>query len=131
MIDTPNLTPTTSNKSILLVEDEEPMARAVQIKLEQSGFKVTVALDGQEALDALATNTYDLILLDIMMPKVDGWEVLKQINDRKLKTKVIVTSNLSQEEDIEKAKSLGVADFLVKSDVTLSQLAEFVAGAVG
>ena len=110
------------SKKILVVEDELPIGKALEIKLKKSGYTVEVANNGQEALDLLTTSSYDLLLLDIMMPIVDGWTVLEQIKDRNMSVKVIITSNLSQDEDITRAKSLGASDFLIKSNESLQDI---------
>jgi len=110
------------SKNILIAEDERPMAKALELKLTKEGFAVTVAYDGQEALDKLSVGSFDLMLLDIMMPQVDGFAVLAKMKEQKIKTPVIVSSNLSQVEDIERAKSLGAVDFIVKSNVTLAEI---------
>ena len=110
------------NKKILIVEDEFPIGKALEIKLGKSGYIVEIADNGQEALNLLAINSYDLVLLDIMMPIIDGWTVLQSLKDQGIQTKIIVTSNLSQDEDIARAKSLGAVDFLVKSNESLQDI---------
>ena len=107
---------------ILIAEDERPMARAMQLKLSSSGYEVDVAGDGEEALQKLKEKHYDLLLLDLMMPKVGGFEVLEGMNAAKITTTVLIMSNLNQEEDINKAKGLGAKDFFVKSDIPLSEV---------
>jgi len=109
-------------KNILIAEDEKPMAKALELKLTKEGFSVSVALDGEEALGLIEKKKFDLMLLDIMMPKVDGFAVLTKIKEQKIQLPVIVSSNLSQVEDIERAKALGAVDFLVKSNVTLADI---------
>ena len=101
---------------ILVVEDEKPIARPISLKLKFSGFDVCNAYDGQEALEVLKKETFDLILLDIIMPKMNGFEVLAQLKAQGNKTPIIVISNLSQDEDIEKVKSFG-AFYFVKSNI--------------
>jgi DNA-binding response OmpR family regulator len=112
-------------KTILIVEDEVPIAKVLEKKLELAGYTVTVAGDGQQALTLLATTSYDLVLLDLLMPEVDGWEVLTQLKGKG--QRVVVTSNLGQQEDIVKATSLGALDFLVKSNTPLSEIVSKVA----
>lgn len=107
---------------ILVIEDEHAMANALRSKLSRAGFMTNIVTDGKKAIEELQTNSYDLILLDILMPAVDGWDVLKKISENKINTPVIITSNLSREEDIVKAKELGAEDFWVKSDTTLSDI---------
>jgi len=109
-------------KKVLIVEDEKPMAKALEVKLNKSGFAAKAVFNGQQALEVLTAEKYDLALLDLMMPEMDGFDVLSKIREKQLGIKVIVTSNLSQEEDIKKAKALGAVDFLVKSNVSLADI---------
>lgn len=120
-----NPKPSTSKK-VLIVEDEKSMARAMEVKLQKAGIDAYAVFGGEEGLTELAKGGYSLVLLDIMMPGMDGWEVLSKIKEKGLKLKVVITSNLSQEEDKKKAKDMGATDFLVKSDSTLSSIAEEV-----
>lgn len=115
-----------SAKSVLIVEDEKAMAKAMEIKLQKAGIVAHAVFSGDEGLAELEKNEYGLVLLDIMMPGIDGWEVMTKIKEKGLKVKVIITSNLSQEEDKKKAKELGAVNFLVKSDSSLSSIAEEV-----
>jgi len=110
-------------KAILLAEDEPAVARSLMLKLQHEGYRVTTVTNGQEALDAVNKKTFDLILLDLIMPVVDGWGVLRQLHSQGITTPVIVASNLGQDSDMVKAKALGAIDFLVKSDTTLSAIA--------
>ena len=107
-------------KRILIAEDEKPVARALDLKLNKSGFDTKVVNDGEEAMAELTNNKYDLLLLDIMMPKKDGFSVLEDIKNQKIDIKVIVSSNLSQPEDSDKAKSLGAIGYFVKSDTPIN-----------
>ena len=108
------------------------MAKALELKLTSAGFTVDVAFDGQDALQKIRKNQYDLILLDLIMPKVDGFEVLKKIKttDSLKSVPVIIFSNLGQKEDIEKAKSLGAEDFLIKANFTLDDVVAKINGLV-
>src|SRR3989338_3862411 len=99
-------------KKILLAEDEQAISKVLALKLVNSGYDVTTVDNGEKALAELAKNKYDLLLLDLLMPKVDGWSVLEKLKGSNLK--IIVTSNLGQEEDIKKAKALGALDFFIK-----------------
>lgn len=104
--------------SILLAEDDVLLVRLYQRKFAHDGFDVRVAMDGQEALLAIMQEKPDLILLDIMMPKLNGLEVLERLK-KNVETKgipVIVLSNLSRGEDINRALELGAAAYLLKSD---------------
>ncbi len=117
-------------KRILVVDDEKPLAHALELKLQHSGFAATAVFDGQEALDALKKDKYDLVLLDLMLPKIDGFGVLAALKERHDKTPVIVTSNLSQEDDAKKVKDLGAIDYLVKSDTPINIIVDHVVGAL-
>jgi DNA-binding response OmpR family regulator len=114
------------SKKILIVEDEKPLSRALQLKLTSSGFSVKAAYDGEEALSILSGEQFDLIVLDLILPKLTGFEVLEELKKKKSTTPVIVASNLSQGEDQERAKTLGARDYFVKSDTSLSQVVEHI-----
>ena len=109
-------------KKILIVEDEKPMAHALELKLNNSGFEAKAVFNGEEALEILTKEKYDLVLLDLVMPKMDGFALLENLKKKKIKVSVIITSNLSQEEDETRAKSLGAKDFLVKSDTPIAEI---------
>ncbi len=102
------------------------MAKALELKLTRAGFSVTAAFDGQQAIDALGKSKFDLVLLDLVMPNVDGFGVLEWLKAHDIKTPVIVTSNLSQDVDAQKSKSLGAVDYFVKSDIPISEVVERV-----
>jgi len=111
-------------KKILIVEDDKFLANAHRVKFDNLGYEVQVAYDGQAALDTLKTFTPDIILLDLIIPIKDGFTVLAEIkkDDRLKPIPVIVTSNLSQKEDIDRAKSLGAIDYMVKSNIDLNDI---------
>jgi two-component system, OmpR family, alkaline phosphatase synthesis response regulator PhoP len=113
-------------KRILIVEDERPIAKAIELKLNKSGFFAKAVFNGREGLEELERETYDLVLLDILMPEVDGFGFLEKLKEKGNQVKVIVTSNLSQTEDVERAKQMGAVDFLVKSNISLSGILEKV-----
>ncbi len=110
------------NKKILIVDDEKPLARVLELKLNHEGFDIKSVYNGSEAIEITKKEHFDLILLDIIMPNEDGFSVLKKIRAHKGKTIIIVNSNLSQEEDLEKAKSYGADEYIVKSDTTLEEI---------
>jgi two-component system response regulator VicR len=111
-----------TKKKILLAEDERSISRALKLKLELSGFEIEIAINGEEALNILKTKKFDLLLLDIMMPKVDGFSVMEEMKKRKDKTPILVLSNLSQEDDAKRAESLGAIDFCIKSNSSLAEI---------
>lgn len=109
-------------KKILIAEDERPIANALFNKLTSEGFEPKMVINGQEALDALSKEKYDLILLDLMMPVVDGFVVLKKLKDGNNQIPVIVLSNLGQENDVKRAKDLGAKDYFVKANTKVKDL---------
>jgi len=113
-------------KKILIAEDEKPMAKALELKLTNSGFEVEVVYDGEAAVKALSEGKFDLVLLDLVMPKMDGFMVLEEVKKIKNKTPIIVSTNLSQTDDEKKARDLGAVDFLVKSDTSLKEIVDKV-----
>lgn len=110
------------SRKILIIEDERPLARALELKLRRLGFDITTVLDGEEALVAICKNNFDLILLDIILPNVDGFRILEELKKRKNKCPVFVVSNLCQEEDILRARNLGAKEYFVKADAPLVEI---------
>ncbi len=118
-------------QKILVAEDERPMAHALELKLTRSGYTVKTAFDGEEALQYLTSEPFDLVLLDLVMPKKDGFAVLQGLQDKHITTPVIVSSNLSQAEDAKRAKALGASDYFIKSDTPISKVVEHVRRVLG
>jgi len=113
-------------KKILIAEDENPLANAMQLKLKNAGYDAFVVNDGELAINELKKGDYDLLFLDLMMPKADGFAVLEYAKANKIKTAIVVLSNLSQTDDEQKARKLGAINFFVKSDTPISNLIKFV-----
>ncbi len=111
-------------KKILIAEDDKFLANAYRVKLEKAGFELKIAADGVEAVEILKTFVPDAIMLDLVMPNKDGFATLEEIkkDPRLQKIPVLVASNLGQKEDIERAKKLGAGDYVVKSDLSMSDL---------
>ena len=105
-------------KKILLIEDEEIMIGLLQRKLTKEGYEISVAGDGEEGLKVMREVKPDLILLDIIMPKMGGFEVMEKINkDPELKKiPVIVISNSGQPVELDRAQKLGAKDWLIKTE---------------
>ena len=115
-------------KHILVVEDEDFLAQVLTDNLTSEGYKVEVAIDGEEALEKIRTSQPSLILLDLLLPKLDGFQVLEEIKsnpDLKL-IPVIVLSNLGADTDIKRALSLGAEDYFVKSQHPIAEVVERV-----
>ncbi|QQS65014.1 response regulator [Candidatus Saccharibacteria bacterium] len=113
-------------KKILLVEDDDSLASVYTTRLQAEGFDIQRVPNGEEALAAALKFDPDLILLDVMMPKVSGFDVLDILRNtpETANTKVIMLTALSQDSDREKAMSLGVDDYLVKSQVVIADVVE-------
>jgi DNA-binding response OmpR family regulator len=116
---------------ILIAEDERSISRAMELKLQHLGYDVVVAGDGEETLELLKNDKFDLVLLDLVMPKKDGFAVLKEMQFMGNKTPVIVSSNLSQSEDVVKAKAMGARDYLIKSNISIVDVVERVKKILG
>lgn len=116
----------TNETRILVAEDEPAIAKALELKLTHAGYKVELAADGEEALEKLADGKFNLLLLDLIMPKKDGFGVLEAIQSGKHKVPVIVLTNLGQEEDLERAKKLGATDYFVKADTPIAEVVSHV-----
>ena len=111
-------------KSILLVEDDPFLIDIYTTKLKETGFSVEVVDDGDEVLPKLKESLPDLLLLDIVLPHVDGWEILKKIKEDNdlAKIKIIVLSNLGQKDEVEKGMKLGATKYLIKAHYTPSEI---------
>lgn len=119
-------------KTILIIEDESALQKTIGDALSQEGFRIFSALDGEVGLRLAAEKLPDMILLDLILPKVNGFEVLKSLKKQKetQDIPVVVLTNLESMEDIQKALDLGATTYLVKSNYTLRELVEKVQKAV-
>ncbi len=117
---------TSAPKKILILEDEKPLARALELKLTHEGFEVKNISNGEEVVSLVEKENFALIICDLMMPKVDGFQVLQMLKDKSIKTPVIILTNLSQVEDEKRVRELGAVDFFVKSNTPLSKIVEYV-----
>ncbi|MEM6997869.1 MAG: response regulator [Patescibacteria group bacterium] len=119
-------TPTIAQKKILLVEDDNGLASVYQTRLEAEGFSCKRVENGELALQAALDFKPDLILLDAMMPKLSGFDVLDILRQTPETTnvRVIMLTALSQESDKQRAKDLGVDDYLVKSQIVIADVVE-------
>lgn len=117
------MTITKNNKAILIAEDEKPMAKALKLKFESEGFEVVSAYDGEDVMNLYKPDTFDAVILDIIMPKHDGFELLEFISkEDEAHPPIFILSNLSQEEDKEKALELGAVDFVIKSNTPIKEV---------
>lgn len=118
--------PSEKKKRILVIEDEQSMARALQLKLEGKGFEVTAVHNGKDGLKELESSDYDAVLLDLVMPVMDGFNVLEGAKKMGNKVPILVSTNLSQAEDEKRARDLGAADFFVKSNTPINKVIDHI-----
>lgn len=113
---------------VLIVDDDPYISEMYLIKFREANFEAETASNGRATLERVQTFRPDIVLLDIIMPIYDGFEVLKKMKESGdlLKTKVIVLSNLGQREDIEKGLALGAADYIIKAHFTPTEVVEKV-----
>ncbi|MDE2173650.1 MAG: response regulator [Patescibacteria group bacterium] len=112
------------NKKVMIVEDDRFLSSLIKARLEKDGFTVLQAFDGAEAIERLKEEKPDLIILDLIMPKVTGFEVLQSISITPglEKVPVVILSNLAQDSDIEKARQLGAREYFVKVKISIDDL---------
>lgn len=120
--------PTKQNTHVLLVEDDTFLANIYKTKFEMEGFKITVAENGELGLSEAKKKVPDVILLDILLPKMDGFTVLENLKSDPLTKNipVIMLTNLGQKDDVEKGFDLGAADYLIKAHFKPSETVEKV-----
>ena len=112
------------SKKVLIVEDERPLAHALQLKLEHEGIEAHIATNGQEGLEMIKAQNFDVVLLDMMMPVLGGFAVLEEINKMNTKPTVFVLSNLSVHDDQDKVLAMGAKKYFIKSDTPLAVIVE-------
>ncbi|MFA6251154.1 MAG: response regulator [Candidatus Paceibacterota bacterium] len=115
-------------KKVLIIEDDSFLQGLEAGKLKKEGYEIVTASTGEEAMKKITDPEINIILLDLILPGIDGFEVLQKIRSTEASKNipVIVFSNLSEEKDIKKSKELGATDFMVKSNFTLDELVEHV-----
>lgn len=113
-------------KRILLVEDDPFLIDIYTTKLKEEGFLIDVATTGEECLKKIKEEKFNLLILDIVLPEIDGWEILERLKKEKehQDLKVLILSNLGQKEEIERGLSLGANKYLVKAHHTPSEIVE-------
>ncbi|MFA6515259.1 MAG: response regulator [Candidatus Paceibacterota bacterium] len=115
-------------KKVLIIEDDSFLQGLEASKIEKEGYSIITASSGEEAMKKIYEPGIDIVLLDLILPNFDGFEILKKIKEvEELKNiPVIVFSNLSEEKSIKKSKELGAIDFMVKSNFTLDELVKHI-----
>ncbi len=113
---------------VVLVEDDKFLANIYKTKFEMEGFTIYVAEDGEAGLAAVKKKKPDIVLLDILLPKLDGFTVLEQLkkNDSTKKIPVILLTNLGQKDDVDRGQDLGAADYLIKAHFKPSETVDRV-----
>ncbi|MDI6882936.1 MAG: response regulator [Patescibacteria group bacterium] len=113
---------------ILIIEDDKFLRELIARKLSQENYKILEAIEGEEGLKKIKTEKPNLVLLDLILPGIDGFEVLSQMNEDPVlaQVPVIILSNLGQREDIERGLKLGAVDYLVKAHFTPNEIIEKV-----
>lgn len=120
--------PPLAHKRILCIEDERFIGELYRRALEKAGYEVTIIPDGQEGLNAILSEKYDIVLLDIMIPQILGIDVLQEVRARKpdLRAKIIITTNLEQDDKARAAIENDADGYLIKAEVTPRELVSYI-----
>ncbi len=120
-------------KKILIVEDDKFLRELIFEKLDSEGYEISKAADGEEGVKKAGEEKPDLILLDLILPGMDGFEVLSKIRENKelAQMPIIILSNLGQKEDIERGLTLGATDFMVKAHFTPNEIVDKIKKVLG
>jgi len=116
--------------NILIVEDDKFLRELIAQKLSKEGFNISEAVDGEEGIKKIKEEKPQLVLLDLILPGIDGFEVLSRMKEDPIvsSTPVIILSNLGQKEDVEKGLKLGAVDYLIKAHFTPGEIIEKIRG---
>ena len=114
------------NKKILVAEDDKFLVKIYQTKLAEQGYEVVIAMDGEDALAKVESEKPDLLILDLIMPKKNGFDVLEEMKQKEeLKSiPVVVLSNLGQESDVERVMQAGAVDYIIKANFSIEAVVE-------
>ncbi len=117
-----------NKKKILIIEDDQMISSMYRTKLKQENFIVLTATNGAQGLELALNEKPDLVMLDIIMPQLDGFSVLRQLrgNEGTKNTPIIMLTNLGTDEDKEKGQKLGATDYLIKTNLTPAQISEII-----
>lgn len=115
-------------KKILIIEDDKFLLKLYSDKLRRADFEVAESVTGEEALNKISADRPDLIILDLILPKRSGFEILTELklNPKTKNIPVIILTNLGQESDIKRGLEMGAADYLVKTDFSMNKLPQLV-----
>ena len=119
-------------KTILIVEDDKFLRELIARKLLEEEYEISEAVDGEEGIKKIKEEKPDLVLLDLILPGIDGFEVLSQMKEESALSSipVIILSNLGQKEDVEKGLSLGAVDYLIKAHFIPGEIVEKIKNAL-
>ncbi|MCD6410733.1 response regulator [bacterium] len=114
------------SQKILIIEDDKFLRELIAKKLMKEGYDIEEAIDGEEGLKKIGEVNPDLVLLDLILPGIDGFQVLKEAkeNHKTENIPVVILSNLGQKDEIEKGLNLGAVDFLIKAHFTPEEIVE-------
>lgn len=120
-------------KKILVIEDDKFLRELISQKLIKEGYDILEAVDGEKGIESTKTEKPDLILLDLILPGIDGFEVLAKIkSDSEVsEIPIIILSNLGQKDDIEKGLNMGAVDYLIKAHFTPAEIIEKIRAVMG
>jgi len=113
-------------KKILIIEDDEFFRELIAKKLHNSGFEFSMSINGRDGIEKVKEEKPGLVFLDVLLPDVDGFEVLSKIREDKeiSSTPVIILSNLGQKEDLDRGLKLGATDYLIKAQIDIDEIIE-------
>lgn len=117
-----------TKKRVLIIEDDKFLIKLYSDKLTREGFEVSMAISGEEGLNKVAVEKPDMVLLDIILPQKNGFEILSEmkLNPKTKNIPVVLLTNLGQEADIKKGLELGAVNYVVKTDFSITTLAQIV-----
>ncbi len=120
--------PPTQSRKVLIIEDEYFISELYVRALEKAGYQVVLAVDGKNGLDKALSNSFDIILLDIMVPTITGTEILERLrsNTTQIKGKVIIITNLEQGEETKEKIEQQADGYIIKAEITPKQLVSFL-----
>lgn len=122
----------TTKKRVLVIEDESALLFALKAELSHEGYSVDAALSGEEGINKAITGMPDIIVLDLMLPEMSGFDVMERLNaDEHTKNiPVLVVSNLADTEHVERGKQMGAVDYLVKTEHSLEKITQLLKKAI-
>jgi DNA-binding response OmpR family regulator len=120
-------------KNILIVEDDDFFRELIAKRLSSEGYDISEAIDGEQGMEKIKEGNVDLVILDILLPGIDGFEVLSRVKEDSSVSSipVVILSNLGQKEEVEKGMQLGATDYLIKAQVTSDEIVNKVKSVIG